>query len=228
MEMTTTGNVANVAIPVTLVEGDNHVVVEYVAYEENFKLTACLGLYGLATLKFDNFTIAEKVIRGEDVLDNGIQNGNFDAAGFAVNGEGSGWTSWTTMGQGWASVQIDATFSVVEGELVVQTLGTGGEVWYIQLCYRPTDALLNVTPGHVYKVEFDVNASVAGTFSMEMTTTGNVANVAHPVTLEVGANHVTVYYIAYEENFKLTACLGLYGLATLTFDNFVLTELVPR
>ncbi|PKL00574.1 MAG: hypothetical protein CVV56_05495 [Tenericutes bacterium HGW-Tenericutes-1] len=59
MEMTTTGNAANVAIPVTLVVGDNHVVVEYVAYEANFKLTACLGLYGLATLTFDNFVISD-------------------------------------------------------------------------------------------------------------------------------------------------------------------------
>ncbi|MFA5007287.1 MAG: hypothetical protein WC509_07445, partial [Candidatus Izemoplasmatales bacterium] len=138
------------------------------------------------------------------------------------------WASWTTVDQSWASVQIDATFTVVDGAVEVETLGTGGEVWYIQFQYRPTDELLNVKPGHIYKVEFDVNADVAGTFSMEMTTDGNAGNVAIPVTLEVGDNHVTVYYIAYEENFKLTACLGLYGLATLTFDNFEISEFIPR
>ncbi|PKL00575.1 MAG: hypothetical protein CVV56_05500, partial [Tenericutes bacterium HGW-Tenericutes-1] len=138
MEMTTTGNAANVAIPVTLVVGDNHVVVEYVAYEANFKLTACLGLYGLATLTFDNFKISEEVEIVYEEIPNGIQNGNFDAVGFAVNGEGSAWTSWTTINEGWASAQIDATFNVVDGKVVVETLGTGGEVWYIQLGYRPT------------------------------------------------------------------------------------------
>ncbi len=228
MEMSTTGDKANVAIPVTLVVGDNHVVVEYVAYEANFKLTACLGLYGLATLTFDNFKISEAVPFDFSLVDNGIQNGNFDAVGFAVNGEGSGWTSWTTIDQSWASTQIDATFNVVDGKVVVETLGTGGEVWYIQLCYRPTDPLLEVVPGRKYKVEFDVNASVAGTFSMEMSTTGDKANVAIPVTLVVGDNHVVVEYVAYEANFKLTACLGLYGLATLTFDNFVISEFGPR
>ena len=228
MEMSTTDNVANVAIPVTLVVGANHVVVEYVAYEANFKLTACLGLYGLAVLTFDNFKIYEAVPFEFAPIAEGIQNGDFSEVGFGVNVADSGWTSWTTMGQSWASVQIDATFTVTDGAVVVETLGTGGEVWYIQFCYRPTDALLNVIPGQTYRVEFDVNATVAGTFSMEMSTTDNVANVAIPVTLVVGANHVVVEYVAYEANFKLTACLGLYGLAVLTFDNFEISVLAPR
>ncbi|MGD9909198.1 MAG: hypothetical protein AB7U79_01180 [Candidatus Izemoplasmatales bacterium] len=224
MEMTTTGNVANVAIPVTLVEGDNHVVVEYVAYEENFKLTACLGLYGAAVLTFDNFTIAEEQIFGYLDLEDGIQNGDFSKEGMVIDADATdGWSYWTTVDQSWASVQIDATFAITDGAAVVTTLGTGGEVWYIQFSYRPSEDY-NVKPGYTYQVEFDVNASVAGTFSMEMTTTGNVANVAIPVTLVEGANHIVLSYVAYEENFKLTASLGLYGLATLTFDNFTLTE----
>ncbi len=238
-------NSLNQDVTVPIVIGDNHVTVYYVATQARFKLFVMLGFTDPSTLVFDNFKLSEPIVPEpveEDVtfddmdsvveqwvnMENGIQNGDFNADGFAVNGEGSGWTSWTTIDQSWASVQIDATFNVVDGAIVVETLGTGGEVWYIQLCYRPTDELLNVTPGHVYKVEFDVNATVAGTFSMEMTTTGNAANVAIPVTLEVGANHIVLEYVAYEENFKLTACLGLYGLATLTFDNFTISELVPR
>ncbi|MFA5007538.1 MAG: hypothetical protein WC509_08795, partial [Candidatus Izemoplasmatales bacterium] len=67
-----------------------------------------------------------------NLIENGIQNGDFEAEGFAVNGEGSAWASWTTVDQSWASVQIDATFTVVDGAVEVETLGTGGEVWYIQ------------------------------------------------------------------------------------------------
>jgi hypothetical protein len=228
MEMTTTDNAANVAIPVTLEVGDNHVVVEYVAYEENLKLTACLGLYGLATLTFDNFEISEEVELGYVEIENGIQNGDFELAEMVIDGTSTkAWMKWTTVDQGWASTQIDANMTVVEGKAVVEILGTGGEVWYIQFGYRPNDPLLNVVPGNLYRVEFDVHATVAGTFSMEMTTTDNAANVAIPVTLEVGDNHVVVDYVAYEENFKLTACLGLYGLATLTFDNFTISDAVP-
>ena len=234
MEMSTTDNVANVAIPVTLVVGANHVVVEYVAYEANFKLTACLGQYGPATLTFDNFLMSEEVVLGFDEIADGIQNGDFSAEGFGVNVEGSGWTSWTTVGESSWTKAIDATFVVTDGAVVVTIIddatnhGVGDHLWSIQFCYRPIDALLNVIPGHTYRVEFDVNATVAGTFSMEMSTTDNVANVAIPVTLVVGANHVVVEYVAYEANFKLTACIGQYGPAVLTFDNFVISELGPR
>ncbi len=203
MEMTTTGNAANVQIPVTLVVGDNHVSVEYVAHEVNFKLTACIGTYGLAILTFDNFVAYEKV-------DKGILNGSFEPNAIELNGEGSVWSTWTNANE--------ATFAVVDEAVVATITGVGTEVWHAQLSYRPITN--DVVVGSTYVVEFDVNATVAGTFSMEMTTTGNAANVQIPVTLVVGDNHVTLQYVAYEENFKLTACIGTYGVAVLTFDNF--------
>ncbi|MDD3123012.1 MAG: hypothetical protein PHC62_05775, partial [Candidatus Izemoplasmatales bacterium] len=155
---------------------------------------------------------------------NGIVNGDFSAEGFAVNAEGSSWTTWTTIGEGSWTTPVDATFETVDGQLVVTTLGAGDYVWSIQLQYRPTLGAADVIVGDTYQVEFDVNASVAGTFSMEMTTTGNVANIAISVTLVEGANHVVVVYTAFEPQLMLTACIGQYGAATLTFDNFVLSH----
>jgi hypothetical protein len=156
--------------------------------------------------------------------------------GIVVTGteETDGWTYWTTVDQGSWTTTVDATFAVTDGAAVVTILddstnhGVGQYVWSIQFQYRPNDAAFYVTAGATYRVEFDVNATVGGTFSMEMTTTGNAGNVAIPVTLVAGDNHVVVEYVAYEENFMLTACIGQYGPATLTFDNFTLTELVPR
>ena len=191
-------------------------------------MTACIGQYGAAVLTFDNFKLYEAIPFEFTSIENGIQNGDFETEGFAVNGEGSGWTSWTTINEGAWTTPVDATFTVTDGKVVVETLGVGDFVWSIQFSYRPTDPLLDVTPGTVYQVEFDVHATVAGTFSMEMTTTGNVANVAIPVTLVVGDNHIVVEYIAYEANFKLTACVGQYGAAVLTFDNFVISDFGPR
>jgi len=219
MELTTTGNAGNVAIDVTLVEGDNHVVVEYTAYESQLMLTASLGQYGAATLTFDNFVLYEEATMAFVSVNNGIANGDFNADGFAVGGEGSSWGSWTTINETWTT-PVDATFNVVDGKVVVETLGVGDYVWSIQFQYRPELGLLNVVPGDKYKVEFDVNATVAGTFSMELTTTNNAANVAIDVTLVVGDNHVVVEYTAYEAQLMLTASLGQYGAAVLTFDNF--------
>jgi hypothetical protein len=235
MELTTTGNAANVPFEVTLVAGHNHVVVEYVAYEAQLMLTASIGKYGPATLTFDNFELyamlpEEEVEIIATPIPNGIFNGDFNVNGFAVGGVDSGWSKWTTVGESSWTKAIDANFSVVDGAVVVEIIddavnhGVGDHVWSIQLQYRPGTLAPVVIPGKLYRVEFDVHASVAGTFSMEMTTTGNVANVAIPVTLVEGANHVVVEYVAHEAQFMLTASIGKYGPATLTFDNFVLSK----
>ncbi|MCK7488306.1 MAG: hypothetical protein MZU97_24540 [Bacillus subtilis] len=237
MEMTTTNNVANVAIPVTLVAGHNHVVVEYVAHEAQLMLTASIGKYGPATLTFDNFDLFT-MLPEEEVeiiaypVEDGIFNGDFNLEGFAIGGEGSGWSKWTTVAEGWTK-QVDATFSVVNGAVVVEIIddvtnhGIGDHVWSIQLQYRPGTLAASVIPGQLYRVEFDVNASVGGTFSMEMTTTNNTNNVAIPVTLVAGANHIILEYVAFEAQFMLTASIGKYGPATLTFDNFTLAQVIP-
>ncbi|MDD3107158.1 MAG: hypothetical protein PHP65_05100, partial [Bacilli bacterium] len=226
MEMTTTDNAANIAIEVTLEAGDNHVAVEYVAYEPQLMLTASIGQYGEAVLTFDNFVLFEEATLAFAPVDGGIVNGDFGSEGFAVNEDGSSWTTWTTINEGAWTTPVDATFATVDGQLVVTTLGVGDYVWSIQLQYRPALGLKDVVVGDTYQVEFDVNASVAGTFSMEMTTTDNAANIAIEVTLEAGDNHVSVEYIAYEPQLMLTASIGQYGEAVLTFDNFTLQHKV--
>ncbi|MDP2426386.1 MAG: hypothetical protein Q8M70_08540, partial [bacterium] len=100
--------------------------------------------------------------------------------------------------------------------------GIGDEVWFIQLLYRPGAAAPVVIPGARYKVVLEVNASVAGVFRIEMTTTNNVANKFYEVELVAGLNIVEFEFVAFEPELKLTPVLGKYGPATLIFDNFVL------
>jgi len=175
-------------------------------------------------LTFDNFTLYEEAVYDFVAVSGGIIDGDFTNI-VTINAEGSNWTSWTTIGEGSWTTAVDATYTQTDGTMVITTLGTGDYVWSIQFGYRPALGAMDVVPGDVYRVEFDVTATVAGTFSMEMTTTGNAANIAIPVTLVEGLNHIVVEYTAYEAQLMLTACLGQYGAATLTFDNFELSHL---
>jgi len=228
MELTTTGNAGNIAFPVTLVVGDNHVVIEFVAYEAKLMLTASLGQYGAAVLKFDNFVLYEEAVHTFVNVDSGVVNGDFNTVDMTIPMSADGvdpafsWSYWNTIGQSSWTTEVGCNVSIVDGKAVVETLGTGDFVWSIQLQYRPLADVKALIPGDKYKVEFDVNATVAGTFSMELTTTGNAGNVAFPTTLVVGDNHVVIEFTAYEAKLMLTASLGQYGAAVLTFDNFVL------
>lgn len=73
-----------------------------------------------------------------------------------------------------------------------------------------------------HRILLNVHASVAGTFRIERTTTNNVANFAYAQDLVVGDNVVVFEFVAHEAELMLTAVIGQYGPATLTFDNFQL------
>lgn len=73
-----------------------------------------------------------------------------------------------------------------------------------------------------HRILLNVHASVAGTFRIERTTTNNVATFAYAQDLVVGDNVVVFEFVAHEAELMLTAVIGQYGPATLTFDNFQL------
>ena len=113
-----------------------------------------------------------------------------------------------------------------EGSLKVEILALQDDADDILVGYRALTGNYQTIPGNDYKVVFDVNASVAGTFVFELTTTGNAANQTFPVTLVSGNNQVAVEFTAYEAQLMLSALLGSYGPSVLTFDNFQLYQLV--
>ncbi len=179
----------------------------------------------MAVLTFDNFELFEEVTEEEPEIEyvavpEGITNGDFANDAIPLNDAASSWISWT---KNWEPL-VEANFAFVDGKMRVETLGVGDEVWHIQLGYRALPTDFKVMPGRHYKIEFDVHASVAGTFSFELTTTDNVANVPFATELVVGDNHVVIEFVAYEERLMFTACVGKYGVAVLTFDNFELYD----
>jgi hypothetical protein len=214
---------------VNLVAGINFVEVEFKAADTKLNIQFNLGNFNndplveeAGLLEFSTFTLSRPTILVEGMF----ENGDFATAQAFGAADAPGWAYWTTEGATWLGendVEYLGTATIADGVLTAVTTQTGHIVWASQIQYNYAGAE-KMTVGAVYKVEFDVNASVATTIVAQLVTAGNFANQDVLVQLNQGDNHVTVYFVAQQEAFRFFFLLGNTAPSTLVFDNLTYSE----
>jgi gamma-glutamylcyclotransferase (GGCT)/AIG2-like uncharacterized protein YtfP len=208
-------------VTIVLVAGMNHIVIDFTATKVSFGLQINLGQFDPLVVEeglflFSDFMLTRPTFEVVDYVD----NGDFATPAALGATDAAGWAVWKTEGNpaDWALPNYIGTETIAAGVLTITTTQKGGEVWGLQIQYNAPTADLIV--GAMYRVEFDVNASVATTITVQMKATSDDKNVDVVVTLAAGANHVVVYMVAPQETFRLLFLLGLQEPGTvLVFDN---------
>jgi hypothetical protein len=212
----------NVAYVLNLVAGINHIEIDFVAVNPSFGLQINVGQTvptdpsEAGLLVFSDFMLTRPTFEVEGYIDNG------DFATDAVLGaeHADGWAQFKTTGASWLDDELEyiGTEVIADGKLTVTVTKAGHEAWALQIQYNHPTADLIV--GALYRVEFDVNASVATSFIFQMKHDSN-ANFEVVVNLEAGDNHVVLFLPAVQDRFRLDMLLGLVATGTvLEFDNF--------
>ncbi|MBU1145047.1 MAG: hypothetical protein KJ971_04235, partial [Firmicutes bacterium] len=215
-------NASTINEDIVLTAGYNLVELPFTAEFDTFNMQINLGTFAddlsdIGTLSFERFMVSRPV---EEVVGY-IDNGDFETTQVFGGENALGWALWTSTGADWLEVdqpEYLGTQVIDGGVLTAVTTQTGHALWACQIQYNHEED--NMTVGAVYKVEFDVNSTVATTIGVQLKAASDAGNKDVIVSLEVGDNHVTVYYVATQAQFRLFMLLGLTDPSTLIFDNF--------